>query len=120
MVRLFRGVLQLRDQALLNKKDRDACGISKSHSVHNVLGDSRIQCHRAHRKRGHEIRLGDPVVAACPAPLHHLPRRTAVGSLGDHKMGRKCSEYRLATRSFLSCKVCLLLLSHFWGSLQLQ
>src|SRR5215469_3660521 len=31
---------------------------------------------------------------------------------------RKCSEYRLfATRSFLSCKVCLLLLSHFWGSL---
>src|SRR5215471_11274813 len=32
---------------------------------------------------------------------------------------RKCSEYRLfATRSFLSCKVCLLLLSHFWGSLQ--
>src|SRR5215469_874244 len=32
---------------------------------------------------------------------------------------RKWSEYRLfATRSFLSCKVCLLLLSHFWGSLQ--
>ena len=31
---------------------------------------------------------------------------------------RKCSEYRLfATRSFLFCKVCLLLLSHFWGSL---
>src|SRR5215468_2664733 len=33
---------------------------------------------------------------------------------------RKCSEYRLfATRSFLFCKVCLILLSHFWGSLHL-
>jgi hypothetical protein len=32
---------------------------------------------------------------------------------------RNFFEYRLfATRSFLSCKVCLLLLSHFWGSLQ--
>lgn len=34
---------------------------------------------------------------------------------------RNSFEYRLfATRSFLSCKVCHRLLSHFWGSLQLR